>query len=47
MSQDPERNMQVYNDIEEKVTSLSETGVENIDLETLRSFSNDRALGAI
>src|SRR5699024_9629138 len=31
-SQDPERNMQVYNDIEEKMLSLSETGVENIDL---------------
>ena len=40
-SQDPERNMQVYNDIEEKVTSLSETGVENIDLETLISKDVD------
>ncbi|MCD5028390.1 sigma 54-interacting transcriptional regulator [Enterococcus asini] len=34
-SQDPERNMQVYNAIEEKVTNLSETGVASIDLENL------------
>ena len=40
-SQDPERNMQVYNDIEEKMLSLSETGVENIDLETLISKDVD------
>ncbi|WP_165003151.1 MULTISPECIES: sigma-54-dependent transcriptional regulator [unclassified Enterococcus] len=40
-SQDPERNMQVYNDIEEKVTTLSETGVESVDLETLISKDVD------
>lgn len=40
-SQDPERNMQVYNDIEEKMLSLSETGVESIDLETLISKDVD------
>ncbi len=40
-SQDPERNMQVYNNIEEKMLSLSETGVENIDLETLISKDVD------
>lgn len=34
-SQDPQRNMQVYNAIEEKVTNLSETGVASIDLENL------------
>lgn len=36
-SQDPQRNMQVYNEIEEKVTTLSETGVANVDLEKLIS----------
>ncbi|MGM9903622.1 sigma-54-dependent transcriptional regulator [Enterococcus hirae] len=40
-SRDPERNMQVYNDIEEKVMSLSETGVKNIDLEALISKDVD------
>ncbi|WP_270659614.1 sigma 54-interacting transcriptional regulator [Enterococcus thailandicus] len=40
-SQDPERNMQVYNDIEEKVASLAETGVESIDLEALISKDVD------
>lgn len=35
-SQDPERNMQVYNDIEEK-SLLFPKPVENIDLETLIS----------
>ncbi|BAO06431.1 MULTISPECIES: sigma 54-interacting transcriptional regulator [Enterococcus] len=40
-SRDPERNMQVYNDIEEKVMSLSETGGENIDLEALISKDVD------
>lgn len=34
-SQDPERNMQVYNAIEEKVTNLMETGASSIDLEKL------------
>ncbi len=36
-SQDPERDMQVYNTIEEKVTSLSQDETENIDLEALIS----------
>lgn len=36
-SQDPERNMQVYSDIEEKMASLKQTGVETIDLEELIS----------
>ena len=36
-SHDPERNMQVYNEIEEKVTTLLQTGIENIDLEQLIS----------
>lgn len=40
-SQDPERNMKVYNDIEEKVATLSETGVANIDLELLISRDVD------
>ncbi|WP_122645242.1 sigma 54-interacting transcriptional regulator [Enterococcus mediterraneensis] len=40
-SQDPERNMQVYNDIEEKVTTLSETGVASVDLENLISRDVD------
>ncbi|MGX7174323.1 sigma 54-interacting transcriptional regulator [Enterococcus ratti] len=40
-SQDPERNMQVYNDIEEKVLTLSETGVKSVDLETLISKDVD------
>lgn len=40
-SQDPERNMKVYNDIEEKVATLSETGVEKVDLETLISRDVD------
>ncbi|MCD5002666.1 sigma 54-interacting transcriptional regulator [Enterococcus saccharolyticus] len=40
-SHDPERNMQVYNDIEEKVSTLSQTGVENIDLEQLISRDVD------
>ena len=40
-SRDPERNMQVYNDIEEKVMSLSESGRENIDLESLISKDVD------
>lgn len=40
-SQDPERNMKVYNDIEEKVATLSETGVANIDLESLISRDVD------
>ncbi|MHC5249539.1 sigma 54-interacting transcriptional regulator [Enterococcus sp. LJL90] len=34
-SQDPERNMQVYNDIEEKYSSLTEDGIETVDLEAL------------
>lgn len=36
-SRDPQRNMQVYNDIEEKVSSLAQSGVESIDLEQLIS----------
>lgn len=40
-SQDPERNMQVYNTIEEKVSTLSETGVPKIDLEKLISRDVD------
>jgi hypothetical protein len=36
-SQDPERDMQVYNTIEEKVNSLSQAETENIDLEALIS----------
>lgn len=40
-SRDPERNMQVYNDIEEKVSSLSETGVASVDLEKLISRDVD------
>ncbi len=40
-SQDPERDMQVYNDIEEKVASLSETGVALVDLENLISRDVD------
>lgn len=40
-SQDPERNMQVYNAIEEKVSELSETGVPKIDLEKLISRDVD------
>lgn len=36
-SRDPERNMQVYNEIEEKVSNLSKSGVESIDLEKLIS----------
>ncbi|WP_461203148.1 sigma 54-interacting transcriptional regulator [Enterococcus sp. N342-3-1-2] len=40
-SHDPQRNMQVYNEIEEKVSSLIETGVENIDLENLISKDVD------
>lgn len=40
-SQDPERDMRVYNDIEEKVTTLSETGVARIDLENLISRDVD------
>ncbi|MGM0123713.1 transcriptional antiterminator bglG:Sigma-54 factor [Enterococcus sp. AZ194] len=40
-SQDPERDMQVYNEIEEKVSSLSKDGLENIDLESLISGDVD------
>lgn len=40
-SQDPQRNMQVYNEIEEKVSSLIETGVATIDLENLISKDVD------
>ncbi|WP_207941009.1 transcriptional antiterminator bglG:Sigma-54 factor [Enterococcus sp. DIV2402] len=40
-SHDPERNMQVYNDIEEKVSTLSETGVASVDLEKLISRDVD------
>lgn len=40
-SQDPERNMQVYNDIEEKVATLIQTGVESVDLEKLISRDVD------
>lgn len=40
-SQDPQRNMQVYNEIEEKVATLSETGVAEIDLEKLISKDVD------
>ncbi len=40
-SHDPERNMQVYNEIEEKVTTLSETGVASVDLEKLISRDVD------
>ncbi|MHC5268074.1 sigma 54-interacting transcriptional regulator [Enterococcus sp. LJL98] len=40
-SKDPERDMKVYNDIEEKVSSLSETGVARIDLEKLISRDVD------
>lgn len=40
-SQDKERDMQVYNTIEEKVASLSETGVDSLDLETLISKDVD------
>ncbi|PAB00649.1 sigma 54-interacting transcriptional regulator [Enterococcus canintestini] len=34
-SQDPERNMQVYNAIEEKVTTLANQDLNNVDLEQL------------
>lgn len=34
-AQDPERNMQVYNEIEEKVASLSKDGLASVDLEAL------------
>ena len=37
----PQRNMQVYNEIEEKVSSLIETGVATIDLENLISKDVD------
>ncbi len=40
-SRDPQRNMQVYNEIEEKVSSLIETGVANVDLENLISKDVD------
>lgn len=40
-SQDPERDMKVYNDIEEKVATLSETGVARVDLENLISRDVD------
>ncbi|MFV0557548.1 MAG: sigma 54-interacting transcriptional regulator [Enterococcus sp.] len=40
-SQDPQRNMQVYNDIEEKVASLSSNGLKNVDLEKLISHDVD------
>lgn len=40
-SQDPTRNMQVYNDIEEKVSSLAEDGLESVDLEQLISRDVD------
>ncbi|MUO10973.1 sigma 54-interacting transcriptional regulator [Enterococcus faecalis] len=36
-SQDPARDMQVYNEIEEKVADLSEADLENVDLEELIS----------
>ncbi|MDH6364460.1 transcriptional regulatory protein LevR/transcriptional regulator with AAA-type ATPase domain [Enterococcus sp. PF1-24] len=40
-SHDPERNMQVYNDIEEKVSQLSEVELNNINLEELISRDVD------
>lgn len=40
-SQDPERNMQVYNDIEEKYTNLTMNGLTEVDLEALISRDVD------
>lgn len=40
-SQDPERSMQVYTDIEEKVATLQQTGIEKVDLEELISQDVD------
>lgn len=40
-SRDPERNMQVYNAIEEKVTALAKDGLAEVDLEALISKDVD------
>lgn len=40
-SRDPARDMQVYNEIEEKVSTLSQNDLENVDLEELISTDMD------